>query len=192
MNGTSQVGGSLTRGGQYGPQGLRAVNAGRQQVRSACRQLMAGASGGCLIWPHWTASESMWQDCPLPYRWGRVSPVWVWPTGCRGLVSSAMPVDRGKLADVCPFLGLLMCLRACRVDRGLRSSSALQELADMSTFNPAYGSRTPTYGSGPDSPASINTTQPLNGPGMDSTIDGHLVVSQPVILLRRGQSTALH
>ena len=92
-----------------------------------------------------------------------------------------------------PFsTGLLMCLRACRVDRGLRSSPALQELADMSTFNPAYGSRTPTYGSGPDSPASINTTQPLNGPGMDSTIDGHLVVSQLVILLRRGQSTALH
>ena len=61
----------------------------------------------------------------------------------------------------------------------------------MSTFNPAYGSRTPTYGSGPDSPASINTTQPLNGPGMDATIDGHLVVSQTVKMHLRGQPSAI-
>ena len=73
MNGTSQVGGSLTRGSQYGPQGLRAVNAGRQQVRSLVRQLMAGASGGCLIWPHLTAFESMQQHCPLPFRCSHVS-----------------------------------------------------------------------------------------------------------------------
>ena len=79
-----------------------------------------------------------------------------------------------------------MDLTACRVNGGLRSNAALQELADMSTFNPAYGGRTPTYGSAPDSPASINTTQPLNGPGMDSSIDGHLVVRHPVIMLLTG------
>ena len=90
-------------------------------------------------------------------------------------------LDCSTLANVCPVsTELLMCLRVYPVNRGLRSTAALQELADMSTFNPAYGSRTPTYGSGPESPSSVNTTQPLNGPGMDAKIDGHLVVSQTV------------
>lgn len=112
-----------------------------------------------------------------------------WLQGSR-VLSHALVLTKWQMCTL-PARDCWRVPRAGPISRGLRSSAALQELADMSTFNPAYGSRTPTYAPGPDSPASLGTTPPLNGPGMDPAIDGHLVVSQPVMMLLRGQSTAM-
>lgn len=112
-----------------------------------------------------------------------------WLQGSR-VLSHALVLTKWQMCTL-PARDCWRVPRAGPISRGLRSSAALQELADMSTFNPAYGSRTPTYAPGPDGPASLGTTPPLNGPGMDPATDGHLVVSQPVMMLLRGQSTAM-